>query len=411
MKVLFCSAAGAGNIGDDAILEGLVRCFRTHVHDVEIGALSFCPLRTREHVALDHCWEVGRLGSVEAFRWASHVVLGGGSLITDTQGVDFPIGYFCDLIDLAIKHEKPVSMLAVGSSDLRDIRAKKLTAKYITKFVDVITLRSVDDQYNITKIGIPLSRSHVTADAAFCLYKPKKELPQLSLSKIGINVVSEHRDHVCEFVSSMKKALKLIQAESPELVFEGILSEVRKEPWADFGVTEEVLSECLGNKGQVYDRYLLPQEFCEFLSQFRLVITMRAHIFLFCAMMGVPCVGIVREAKVKYLMEMLDVPEELNLESDTSEIEAVVRVALANPRRYTAKAERVEELMGQAFTNAAIWHRNIHGYTLKVSFVQKMRSCLRWSFRRKPLGLISWRATELLHSILPFCFTRSVLNE
>ena len=118
-KILFCGTGyGAGNIGDDAILSGLIRSTRTHLPEAEIGAISFSPDFTKNTIDIEKVWPFNNEGTIQAFQWATHVVLGGATLISENPNINYPLGHCAGLIKTAVALKKPICMLAVGTSDV-----------------------------------------------------------------------------------------------------------------------------------------------------------------------------------------------------------------------------------------------------------------------------------------------------
>jgi polysaccharide pyruvyl transferase WcaK-like protein len=347
LRILFCGGSGSGNIGDDSIFNGLLASARKYLPaDTEFGVVSWSPEMTKVKVKIDKIWGNGE---DEAFVWASHVVLGGATLISENPNIDFPLGYIVYIIKKTVQYGKPVCMLAVGASDVHSEQAKSLIRDYYDKYLGVITVRSEKDMDKAISLGINPNHISVCADASFSDTLVNRFIHPKNI--LGLNLVNEaftskygHIPHITHSLSELKSSLGLS--------VKGLCSEVRPDAEYDSFILNKVVSESL--KGIVYCDYVSPDRFGDELSECRVIVSMRMHILVFCAVLGVPCIPIIREAKTAMMAEELGIKEVLHLDTPPHDIKRIIRTVWENPSEYIVDKSKVLDLRERAFHNGKV---------------------------------------------------------
>lgn len=163
MKILFCGPGyGAGNIGDDAILSGILRSVRSYLPKrTQYGAIVF-PDYTKERAETDIVFRYEEEVR-DAFDWATHIVLGGATLIGD-----WGIPRCSKIIELAHTLKKPICMLGVGVTD-KPMEDHLVLLREFFGSLDLITVRSEKDKEIAISYGLSSERLKVTADNAFAI--------------------------------------------------------------------------------------------------------------------------------------------------------------------------------------------------------------------------------------------------
>jgi polysaccharide pyruvyl transferase WcaK-like protein len=351
MKILFCGCIyGAGNIGDDAILAGLLRAFSLAVPDAELGVVSYNPTKTRVDFDLEHVWGLSFQETRSAFKWATHVVLGGATLISENPTVKYPLRHCCNLIDHAIFSNKPISMLAAGASNIRSQYAKRLLDRYYEENLDLITVRSPYDlKQAVSAGGLSEDKLNIAADAAFAV----DVSPVAHRGKfLGVSLVDEARqgDVLIEKLTVAVKAFLDEKTLRPV----GICSETRPYPYYDRDTNAKVL-ERVGIPFDMSGEYLSCPEFFETLAGCQLVVTMRMHVVVFCALLKIPCVAIVREQKINSMLSELGLPDGIEMSFKSDELLQKMEDAFEHPEKYLVGDEKIQELKDRACLNAKLW--------------------------------------------------------
>jgi len=361
-RILFCGTGyGAGNIGDDAILSGLIRSTRVHLPEAEIGAISFSPDFTKNTIDIEKVWPFNNEGTVQAFQWATHVVLGGATLISENPNINYPLGHCAGLIKTAVALKKPICMLAVGTSGIVSQRAKELIKNYYNEFLDIITVRSKEDKKIASSLSIDRERLFVCADAAFAANYSLKQKKKERISKriIGLSLVNEGLSNKYPHIDAISHTLIKLEKKYSDIEVLGLCSETRKEAAYDYPLLKQVVGSELG--GDVFCEYVSPLEFSVRLSECKLVITMRMHILVFCSILGIPCIPIVREKKTELMARELGLDHLLYLNNSSQEMTELIERVLDRPHEAVVKREKIAELEQRALDNGKFLRQWVDG--------------------------------------------------
>ena len=340
-KVLFCGAGyGAGNIGDDAILSGLLFSAKMYLReDTQYGALTFNPEFTKKNAEVDQTFDFAS-GVDAAFNWATHIVLGGASLLSG-----WSIDYCSDLIVAAKNLKKPICMLAAGTS-LTPTAA--LRQQLVTHFgsLDMITLRSEDDRDRAIKWGLNPDKLWICADGAFAVdrgyevYSPS--------GTIGINLVNEKLPEKYGYFDVIKQLL-LEEYSYSDIAY--ICGEVRKEEGFDFFLLKKLADV---REGVIYDEYINYMDLLKILTGCDFVITMRMHMMLFCALVGVPCIPFIREPKTQLMADELGLKHTLPMDITLSALKEIIDKVREDPEIAIADDDMVDDLRTRSFGNGGM---------------------------------------------------------
>jgi polysaccharide pyruvyl transferase WcaK-like protein len=377
MKILISGTGyGAGNIGDDAILMGLVRILRAATADCELGAILFsekCSSEVKE--VLDRYWLSSRLETIDAIRWATHIVLGGATLISERPSIRYPIKHCVRIIRWAKLLDKPITALCVGTSDVESSRARRLVKTYYGKYLDFISIRDQGDREDCVRLGLPKEKLFVTADAAFGLYGEVAQLKRRERSKSnevwGVNLVSEGQEGRYNYHEKVAESLK---KHRDHVTMVGVCSEIRREKQFDYYITKYVLERVSDNL-QMLCEYLSPREFVQELSKFDLVISMRMHLLIFCAMAGIPCLPVVRERKTELMANSLGLSNYWMVKDTSYDFDQRLSTLLARRELGMPADDIVAQLSNRAFKNVELIQQWVgHGFrTCPVSRFCKVK--------------------------------------
>lgn len=337
LRILFCGTGyGAGNIGDDSILNGLLIASRKYLpRDTEYGAISWNPAITTKFTGIKS-WHYRE---EYPFQWATHCVLGGATLISERPSIVYPLRYCASVIGKA----KKACMLAVGTSNVESEEALEIIRDVYDGKLGVISVRSEKDRERAESFGIHWAKLEVCADAAFAdnlsaTHKPK--------GFIGVSLVNEAFNSEFDFAKNVQEALK-------DKKVKGLCSETRKNPEYDFHVLKRVIG------GDIFCEYVPPQRFVKELSVCNIVLTMRMHIMVFCSMIGVPVIPLIREEKMNLMADELGLTKRLYLNSTAAEIKNMIDNT--DPDKLIVRPERINALRERALLNGAVLRKWING--------------------------------------------------
>jgi len=351
-RFLICGCKyGAGNIGDESILLGLTRILRRSCPDCDIRVCTANGDFTRRELGLDG-YGLSREQTIRALRWATHVLLGGGTLIEDTDHIGYPLQHNAWLLETACALGRPVCFAAVGGGRLSP-QGKALVARYFG-ISALHTARNEQTARLLTDAGIPGDHVRVTADAAYALLE--EEGPAASREEqclVGVNAVNE----TCadrygpQYRELLATALNEF-AERSKIPIEFFGSEVRAGDYFDWQANRNVASMLHPQVAHKITRGQLvhPLRFIQDLRRFRLIVSMRMHVVMFGAMLGLPVIPVLRSDKMRFCADELGLSRRLSAENlDPQALRDLMIEALRRPAPFVAPHDRVETLRDRAF--------------------------------------------------------------
>ena len=335
-KILFCGAGyGAGNVGDDAILDGLLVSARVYLReDTQYGVLTFDPSFTKQNVKIDQAFNF-ESGVNAAFTWATHIVLGGGSLLSG-----WSIEHCSGLIHKANVMDKPICMLAAGASVTPTDHQKELLVAHFGS-LDMITLRSKEDRDLAIEWGLNSERLYICADGAFAIdHKSVSYSPE---DLLGINLVNEM---LVSRHSYLHTVAAFVSKQDMRIYY--ICGEMRKGDQFDYTILKG-LHDQFG--GELFCEYVNYIDLLKQLARCKVVVTMRMHIMIFCSLIGVPCIPIIREPKMAMMADSLGLYFTLSLDEPLTSFTDVVNYIFDNPELAIADEDKVNALKDRAIQN------------------------------------------------------------
>jgi len=174
-SVFIAGYYGFNNAGDEAILWCMVEQLRALHPGLDIAVASGSPQETsRRYNVRGVLWN--DIAAVRnAVEQAGLVLVGGGGLFHDYWGVDpdafltdrhwGPV-YFASPALLAMLHEKPLMLYAVGVGPLLSEHARQFT-RAACEAADTVTVRDSGSKQLLESIGVAAAKVAVTADPAF----------------------------------------------------------------------------------------------------------------------------------------------------------------------------------------------------------------------------------------------------
>ncbi len=314
--LLICGAAGYTNMGDDAILWGMLTQLKAVLPSRRVRVAGGPELESllghfgATAISYDDRAELGR--SIEE---ADLVIVGGGGLLYD-------IGYEADLSRLladrpdrqwlyeaarivaaAAAAERPTMLYSVGAGPLATTSARQV-AKFVCTQSRVATVRDQLSADLLADCGVPRSRLHVSADPAI-MVGPAEEsdlAERLGLSErprpwIAVNLRpwgdAPERERC---ISTMAKALRLIRE---DLGGTALLLPFQRLYDDDLPVLRELAASASDCRPVLVEDSPPPAELVALLSQCDLVIGMRMHALLLALSAGTPFAGLCYDPKVE----------------------------------------------------------------------------------------------------------------
>ena len=167
--ILLAGYFGAGNLGDDAIMQGYVEGMRAAGMDEEFEVLSGAPDSTQRYYNLAGYDRKNMRQVSEGIDRCDMLVFPGGSIFQDATSAR-SVAYYRELVVRAKKAGKKVLLLGQGVGPLTSFFGKRLAVEAF-KAADFVAVRDPTSLATLNALGVtrPIQ---VTADSAFLLHAP-----------------------------------------------------------------------------------------------------------------------------------------------------------------------------------------------------------------------------------------------
>jgi len=360
---------GAGNIGDDAVLQGILRLVNSSLPEAVINVGTHNGRRLAGLLPSVHTINSDDMRQVIKTIKESHLFIsGGGTMISDELNLSFPLGYNARLISIAKFYGKRVSMLAIGANRLHHDTGMKM-GRTMVRLCDLITVRDDESRSVCLELGAKPSRTVTTVDPSFLLEaqetprtKRLKERLRARGKVFGVNVVNEVWAHLNGYKIGIARACEYISSQYGYLpVF--FCNEVRPGEFFDFQANSQTAALLRCEHEVLEPVYYRPEEMIDILSAFEFVIGMRMHSLIFAAVAGTPFVAVSRVDKVDNLMHLFGLRPSGSVTHCESR-KLIADAAHLIEKRQSVKrhlAKRVPGLRGQCLKNAPLLRDLVDG--------------------------------------------------
>ncbi|MGR4064378.1 MAG: polysaccharide pyruvyl transferase CsaB [Vulcanimicrobiaceae bacterium] len=304
MRALISGYYGFGNLGDEALLEVIVRRVRERFPSLELDVLSATPVQTASRLAVSATprWDSSAVRA--AVRRSDVVISGGGGLLQNATSIRSLL-YYAAILRSGVRARKKTMIFAQSVGPLDALG--KLAVRYLCKGVDRATVRDARS-YDLLRSLLPDTPVEHVADPVF-LYDAADEEADLSQDglgpesgpyavasvrkiaglKDGVATIARAIDRLAD-VHGIRTALVALggapDAEAATLVIRSCSTAPMLLPSSDLAKTAAVIRGA------------------------RVAIGMRLHALILAARFAVPFLAIPYDPKVAALCEDLDYPLE-----------------------------------------------------------------------------------------------------
>ena len=282
MKLVVAGYYGCGNLGDDALLLGLLNGLDGK-H--EVTSLSGDPAATESAFGIRAVPRKDLKQVTAAIKAADALVFGGGGLLQDTTSL-LSLKYYTHLIETASRAGKAVALLGQGIGPIKTVFGKRAAARAFRQ-CDVITTRDEGSMRIVDRLA-PQAKAHkaVTDDLAW-----------LAIEGTATGV----RRHAIAISARPWKNLdgQVVSA------FKGFVQRAELEGWEivpvsfDRGMDDRVLDQIA--PGTAYPTS--PQEALGVLATVEATVAMRLHAGIFSVGLGIVPTMVSYDAKVTAFAE------------------------------------------------------------------------------------------------------------
>lgn len=303
---------GGLNLGDEAILEGILRELRASV-PVEVTVFSRNPEDTLKRHGVDHAIRVREMSREQIRPEVARLdlfILGGGGILFDAE-----VGIYLREVLLAHEAGVPVLVYAISAGPL-DRPESRAAVKDALDRAAVVSVRERLSQHLLESIGVR-QEIHVTADPALLL--EPQPVPAGALEREGIERrgqwligVSVREPGVAapdldadQYHALLANAVDyLVERFDADLVLVPMESRMQ-----DLQHSHAVLSKMANpHRARVLKGTYTSGEMLAFMKHFDFAVGMRLHFLIFAALQRVPFVALPYGGKVEGFLEDLEMP-------------------------------------------------------------------------------------------------------
>lgn len=309
MKIGISGSYGGMNLGDEAILDGILKNLRATLNpEVVIFSFNAPDTEKRHSVRAIPIREMHKDDVIAELKTLNLFVLGGGGILFD--GV--VESYLRDVIwaqELGI----PVMVYAISAGPLRNAESKQLVVDVLNK-VNLITVRESDSKRLLNDLGVTQT-IEVTADPGLLLEAAPftNEMLQNEGVGEGTNLVGFsvrepgpaapdlNIDHYHNILANA--ADFMIERFDAQILF------VPMEPGFDQKHSHAIISKLANvKKASVLKGEYTSQQILGLVKNMSFVVGMRLHFLMFAGMQHVPFLPLPYASKVKGLINELELP-------------------------------------------------------------------------------------------------------
>jgi len=355
VRIALSGYYGCGNLGDEAVLEGIAQSFERRVGLARstFTVLSADPVDTERRHGMRAVPRMRPGALRNALKDCDLLISGGGSLLQDTTSLRSLL-YYLSVVRLAGAFRVRVVFYAQGIGPLRRHIARVMTRMAASRAAS-ITVRDSASAELLREIGVKGPPIEVTADPAFVLRPGPADAARETLRAAGIR---PGRRCVGMAVRPWPSSRCTVErwAECARVLSKRLDAEIALIPMHRPGDTElaRAIGAASGSCARVIETDLSVSELHNLLACADLVVAMRLHAAILGARAGVPVVAVSYDPKVRQLMQELGQPEanvELGLLEPTVLGDTAERIVADASRVCASLRARSAEMEERALVN------------------------------------------------------------
>jgi polysaccharide pyruvyl transferase CsaB len=309
LRIGISGSYGGMNLGDEAILEGILSQIRATV-SADVTVFSRNPSDTMARHKVERAVSAGSLTRREVtpeIRQLDLLVLGGGGILYDRDAANY-------LREVTVAQEVgvPVILYAISAGPLETQAARRAVRETLNaKAPTVVTVRDRLGYRLLEDVGVS-KEIHLTADPAFLL--EPEDLPVAALEAEGVDF---NRPIVGFSVREPGPAAPDIRpdeyyallANAADYIVERYGAEVVFVPMEKTDVQHShavVAHMNNAERAEILRRKYSPRQILDLMGRFEFAVGMRLHFLIFAALRGTPFAALPYASKVSGLLEDLE---------------------------------------------------------------------------------------------------------
>lgn len=351
-RVVISGYYGFDNIGDEAILKGIVHSLRQTDKELEIVVLSSRPHITSKRYKVRAINRNNIFSLVKVIRNSDLFISGGGSLLQDVTSWR-TIPYYLGLVFLAKIFGKKTCFYAQGIGPINN-RLNRFLTRIVANRVDLITVRDKKSQNFLIELGVKPNLIKITSDPVFSLYKKvrKRNILQGVVTDktgplIGISV-RPWKDN---------KYLKKVAEAADYLVnLSGGQAVIIPMHYHQDQEVSQKLMDLMNSKATLLSDNYNPDEMLSIYAELDFLLGVRLHSLIFAVLNNIPFVAISYDPKVNSFLEMLGLRSIISIDNiNLRQLKDIIKAGWENRKMFVNSLEyRAAELEKLAFYNSVL---------------------------------------------------------
>ncbi len=342
LRGLLCGYYGCGNLGDEAVLGGIVHSWAHQFGDTKgLVALSGAPASTETWHGIRAVPRMDVRAVRAAMAETDVAISGGGSLFQDATSIRSLL-YYAGYLWLARRMGLPAVVYAQGVGPLHRPLSRTITAAAF-RTAALVTVRDPDSAELVRRIGGATARLEVTADPAFALPERPQREPGGELAVLALRAWGSLRT-----AADAAELVRAVRGEGLQRV--ALLAMHAGE---DVSLAREAAA--LAGEGCFVANVPDVASALDLVGGAGLVVAMRLHALVFAVMAATPVVALSYDPKVKSFMSSARLSAYCTEEFGSAPVQALCRSALAaTPEIRRLQVARGIELRREALRTAAL---------------------------------------------------------
>ncbi|EJQ08729.1 polysaccharide pyruvyl transferase CsaB [Bacillus cereus] len=343
MRLVLSGYYGFYNVGDEAILQSIIKALHEEDPTLELVVLSNDPNYTRKMYGVEavNRWDIRAI--YREIKRSNGLISGGGSLLQDKTSIK-SILYYTGIMRLARFLKKPYYIYAQGIGPITKKQNRLLVKWHVSK-AEYISVRDEDSFLYLKEIGIKKDIELVPDPVLACQPEEKKSdwLQKHSLQGKVVAVSVRYWDAKEDYMKKLADTLKKLKQEGYHILF------VPMHGPFDQNASRDIIN-LMGEEAHMLPYKMDIHEKISILSECSLLIGMRLHALILSAVANTPMIGISYDPKIDSFLQQVNQPIIGNVDGGwTTETLHSMAIKQLEQTEYVQETlgQRVEELREQ----------------------------------------------------------------
>lgn len=333
-KIVISGYYGFDNLGDEAILAGIISLFQNSKEEINLTVLSASPEKTAELYDVNTVSRNSLINILNVLAEADLFISGGGSLLQDITG-NFSIAYYLGLAWLAKIQGSKTIYYAQGAGPINKKWNQRLTSFSLNRF-DLLGVRDRESKKFLKNIGVQ-KEIKLSVDPVFALYDPLLNKKQKIKGKleIGISV----RPWSVDYIKSLASALNCFSRNKNVKYIIFPMHQGRDEK------ISQKLNNILESESEVRQLAVDPRTAVKSFSNLDLFVGVRLHSLIFALLNQIPLLALSYDPKIEGLLAEIDYLPLIKLE-EINEADLVEKLENIFAERYSLR-KKIADFLSQ----------------------------------------------------------------